>query len=170
MALKINNILMPIVRTSPDDCNPNLWRTLLFSAFSVHVITCSAPRTTIRMGLTMWCCVCTQKKNTKVLASIMLLGVMERRWIWYLRHRCSVCIEYLDYSLKMFFKRRANTLMVNCFILMSWLEIVTQSRIHGIPYFTFCITLRWLAPNTCWLWNYHEGADKYHKQIKFYFV
>ena len=48
---------------------------------------------------------------------------------------CSVCIEYLDYSLEMFFKRHVNILMLNLIIRMSSSERVAQNQIYGIPCF-----------------------------------
>ena len=71
-----------------------------------------------------------------------------------------VCIEYLDYSLKMVGKKRENILKQNLFTLMSSSEMVAQTRFYGMMFLAFCVPLRWLAGKTHELGNYPEGKPK----------
>ena len=56
-----------------------------------------------------------------------------------------VCIEYLDYCLKMVGKKSNNVLMRNLWDLLSSSEMVAQTRLYGIMYFAICVTMRWLS-------------------------
>ena len=69
-----------------------------------------------------------------------------------------VCIEYLDYCLKMIGKKRENILMRNLWVLLSSSEMVAQTRLYGIMYFSICVPMRWLSGKSHELQDYPVGA------------
>ena len=69
-----------------------------------------------------------------------------------------ICVEYLDYCLKMVGKKRNNILMRNLWCLLSSDEMVAQTSFYSILLFAFCIPLRWLTGKTHELLNYPEGV------------
>ena len=69
-----------------------------------------------------------------------------------------VCIEYLDYCLKMIGKKRENILMRNLWVLLSSSEMVAQTRLYGIMYFAICVPMRWLSGKSHELQDYPVSA------------
>ena len=69
-----------------------------------------------------------------------------------------VCIEYLDYCLKMVGKKRENILMRNLWVLLSSSEMVAQTRLYGIMYFAKCVPMRWLSGKSHELKDFPVGA------------
>ena len=70
-----------------------------------------------------------------------------------------VCIEYLDYCLKMVGKKSDNILMRNLWVLLSSSEMVAQTRLYGIMYFSICVPMRWLSGKSHEMKDFPVGAS-----------
>ena len=158
-----NQFLKGVLRLHLDECDPKLRVKMLFSAF------CRAFDKAFNLS----------RNYPKGFGENFLEHVKEHHPTFPLYHvaRCRggrfdiilecavpiymnryICVEYLDYCLKMVGKKRDNILMKNLWCLLSSDEMVAQTRFYGILFFAFCIPLRWLTGKTHELLNYPEGV------------
>ena len=162
MEKETNQYLTPIVRDSIDECDPKLCVKMLISAFcrahdKSFSLSANYPKGFGEEFLEYM----KEKHPTFCLYHVARCRgarmdmILEAAIPLYMNRR--VCIEYLDYSLKMVGKRRDNILKINLWTLMSSSEMVAQTRFYGIMYLAFCIPMRWLAGKTHELGLYPEG-------------
>ena len=56
-------------------------------------------------------------------------------------------------------KKRGNTLIQNLWVLLSSSEMIAQTRLYGIMYFTICVPMRWLSGKSHELKDFPVGAS-----------